>query len=75
MGANVHINTKMMARNRWIVDNSNVIVACWNKQRDGGTFECLRYAKQMNTPVWIIDPTQFFPEEAKDGQEQDQAVE
>lgn len=42
---------KMQVRNRWIVDNSQEIVALWNKERSGGTFNCVKYALEKEVPV------------------------
>lgn len=57
-----HYATKMQLRNEWIVDHSDVMIAVWDKQRDGGTFNCLCYAKKRRRRVWIIDPRQFYPQ-------------
>lgn len=35
----------MQKRNEWMVDNSGGVLALWNGDRSGGTFNCLEYAK------------------------------
>lgn len=44
---------KMQRRNEWMVDNSNVLVAFWNGT-DGGTANCVRYARKQNKPVVVV---------------------
>ena len=33
-------------RNEWMVDNSLGVLALWNGDRTGGTFNCIQYAKE-----------------------------
>ena len=47
---------KMQIRNEWMVNNSDKLVACWNKT-PGGTGNCVKYAKSVNKeiiylPIW-----------------------
>lgn len=42
---------KMQIRNQWIVDNSDRIVTMWGGDTAGGTWNCLKYAKEKNIPV------------------------
>lgn len=37
---------KMDKRNRYMVDNSNIIIALWNGDKTGGTYNCIKYAKR-----------------------------
>lgn len=46
---------KMHARNRWIVDHSDVMLAAFNGTK-GGTFNCIEYAKEQNKQLKIINP-------------------
>ena len=53
--------SKMHLRDRWIVDNSNSLVAIWNGIEHGGTFGTVRYAqKQQKTRneynIHVINP-------------------
>lgn len=36
----------LMERNKWMVDNSTDLLALWNGDRHGGTFNCIQYAKE-----------------------------
>lgn len=45
----------MQERNIWMIDNSDEILSCYNKQGYGGTFNCLQYANTLgrkNTNIW-----------------------
>ncbi len=46
---------KMQIRNKWIVDNSDLIIGVWNGS-PGGTANCVRYIKEVNKPIEIINP-------------------
>lgn len=36
----------MQKRNEWMVDNSTALLALWNGDRKGGTFNCVQYARE-----------------------------
>jgi len=36
---------KMQTRNEWMVDNSTILLALWNGDTFGGTYNCVKYAK------------------------------
>lgn len=45
----------MQRRNEWMVDNSTALLALWNGDRKGGTFNCIQYAREgcrEITNVW-----------------------
>jgi uncharacterized phage-like protein YoqJ len=47
---------KLHGRNMWIVDNSNQMLALWDGYDDGGTAQCVRYARKQNVlvqNVWL----------------------
>ncbi|MCL2030251.1 MAG: DUF1273 domain-containing protein [Oscillospiraceae bacterium] len=44
----------MHLRNRWMVDQSGVVVAVWNGQLRGGTYSTLRYARDLGREVLIV---------------------
>jgi uncharacterized phage-like protein YoqJ len=48
---------KMQIRNEWMVDNCNTLIAVYNGDKSGGTFNCVTYAKSTNKDIIIIDPT------------------
>lgn len=50
---------KMMQRNEYMVDNADVIIAVWNGDKKGGTFNCYKYAKKLNKNIIIINPKEF----------------
>ncbi len=41
----------MQIRNEWMVDNSELVVALYNGDLSGGTFNCIQYAKKQNKPI------------------------
>lgn len=43
-------------RNEWMVDNSQEGVAFWNGMLEGGTFNCVDYARRRDVPVHNIYP-------------------
>lgn len=45
---------KMQKRNQWIVDHSERMVSYWNGSKEGGTANCLRYAKHVKRQVEFI---------------------
>ncbi len=45
----------MQKRNEWMVDNCDMLVAVWDGT-DGGTYNCIDYAKRMKKPRILIDP-------------------
>lgn len=47
---------KMRTRNRWMVDNSDALIAVWNGT-SGGTGNCVQYANSVNRKIYQIDPT------------------
>lgn len=46
---------KMQKRNEWIVDNSEVMLACWDGS-ESGTANCVHYAERRQKPIVWIDP-------------------
>lgn len=42
-------------RNEYMVDNSDYVVAFWNKIQSGGTYNCIRYALKNNKTVQYVD--------------------
>lgn len=45
----------MQKRNEWMVDNSNYIIAVWDGT-NGGTGNCVEYAKKVNKEITRLDP-------------------
>ena len=51
-----YTNTCMLARNRFMVDNSSRTIAVWNGFYKGGTAYTVRYSKSQNKQVYLIRP-------------------
>jgi uncharacterized phage-like protein YoqJ len=49
---------KMQVRNCFMVDNSDVVLACFDGSK-GGTGNCVDYAKSKNKRIVVIDPREF----------------
>jgi uncharacterized phage-like protein YoqJ len=47
---------KMQIRNQYLVDHCDLLIACWNGDLSGGTYNCLQYAKTQNKEIKLIDP-------------------
>lgn len=41
----------LQIRNEYMVDNSDLLIACWDGTR-GGTYNCIKYAKLVGKP-WV----------------------
>lgn len=50
---------KMDLRNRWMVDNCDVLVSVWDGSK-GGTGNCVEYANQVQREMFRIDPRGFY---------------
>lgn len=44
----------MQKRNRYMVDNSDMVIAIWNGEKKGGTWNTIQYAISKNKPVRYI---------------------
>jgi uncharacterized phage-like protein YoqJ len=47
---------KMQARNRWIVDHCDLLLAAFDGSSKGGTFNCVEYAKESSKNIKLINP-------------------
>lgn len=47
--------SKMQIRNKWMVDQANAIVACFDGSR-GGTANCVEYANSVKKQIIYINP-------------------
>ena len=52
----MYTDTCMLARNRFMVDNSQRVIAVWNGFFRGGTAYTVRYAKKENKEIFLIRP-------------------
>lgn len=46
---------KMQKRNEWMVDHADRLIAVWDES-EGGTANCVKYAKSKLIPIDYIDP-------------------
>lgn len=51
----IEVTNKMMARNRYMVNKSDIVIAVICKET-GGTAQCVKYAKEHNKVVIEINP-------------------
>jgi len=42
---------KLLNRNKWMVDNCDLVVAVWNGEKRGGTAHCIRYASRKGREI------------------------
>ena len=49
---------KMDLRNRYMVDNSDLVIAVWNGTK-GGTCNCVKYAKSKDKNIIFINPDEI----------------
>lgn len=42
---------KMQVRNEWMVNNADMILAMWNGEKSGGTFNCIEYAEKKKKKI------------------------
>lgn len=46
--------SKMQLRNMYMVDNSDIVIAVWNGDKKGGTWNCIKYARNKNKKIVYI---------------------
>ena len=44
----------MQKRNRYMVDNSDIVLAIWNGKETGGTWNTIKYARSKNKEIRYI---------------------
>lgn len=47
---------KMIARDKYMVDQSHYVIAIWDGRTEGGTYHTVSYAKENNRPIFRIEP-------------------
>ena len=50
---------KLQKRNEWMVDNCDLLIGCWDGVKKGGTWNCLKYAMNLEKEIKIINPKNF----------------
>ena len=58
---------KYYMRNKYMVDNSDIVIACWNGDCTGGTWNTVRYAMNNNKIIICINPEDLSIKVFKDG--------
>lgn len=56
---NEYTKTCMNERNKFMVDNSSVVIACYNG-KPSGTGNTIKYAKEQNCKIKIIKPQEYI---------------
>ena len=51
-----YANWKMQKRNEWMVDHCDKLIACYNGDLSGGTYNCVKYAQDQNKEIIVINP-------------------
>jgi len=49
---------KMQIRNRYMVNNSDIVIAVWNGSK-GGTANCVNYAKKQGKEIIVMNPDEI----------------
>ena len=57
----------VQVRNKYMVDNSDMVIACWNGDCIGGTWNTIRYAMNNNKIIICINPEDLSIKVFKDG--------
>lgn len=51
--------SKLYARNEWMVDNSDTVLAVWTGKQNGGTYHCVSYAQKWGKPIVHFNPLTY----------------
>lgn len=43
-----------------MVDRCDKLIACYNGDTSGGTYNCVQYAKKKGKEIIVIDPTKAY---------------
>jgi uncharacterized phage-like protein YoqJ len=46
----------MTDRDKWMVDNTSHVIAVWNEDEDGGTWQTVKYAVKRQRPIMQLHP-------------------
>lgn len=56
---NIYHPAKMQKRNEYMVDNSSYTIAVWNGEKKGGTWNCIKYARDKGNEITRVNPKYF----------------
>ena len=59
MVQNEYTRDCFMKRNKYLVDNTDFVIAVWNGQKSGGTYQTIEYARSKERPIILINPNKF----------------
>lgn len=55
--------SKMQLRNRYMVDQligtNDILIAVWDREKSGGTYNCVKYAMNKSVSISVINPTKI----------------
>jgi uncharacterized phage-like protein YoqJ len=51
-----NIKAKYILRNKWMLDNADLVLAVWDGALDGGTANAIKEAKKRGMKLVLIDP-------------------
>lgn len=54
-----YTKSALMKRNQWMVDNSGIVIAVYDTNLKGGTYQTINYALKKGKVVDLIDLTKF----------------
>ena len=52
-----YASNKMQIRNEWMVNHCDMLIAVYNGDKSGGTYNCISYAKTLKKEIYLIEPT------------------
>ena len=50
---------KMQKRNEYMVDSCDILIAVWNGNKKGGTYNCIKYAEKIGKRIIYINPKEL----------------
>ena len=51
------VNARLHARNLWLIDHSDLIIAVWDGRETGGTWAAVKEALRRHRKVLVVNPT------------------
>lgn len=49
----------MQNRNEYMVDYADKLLCVWNQDRNGGTYNCYKYARSKDKEIIMVDPNDY----------------
>lgn len=57
--SDAHYKAKITLKNRWMIENSNLVIVCVN-HNSGGAYQAMKYAKRLNKKIINISDCAAF---------------